>query len=140
MHRKALQLLMSSALRRVSVLSSVNRVPPCSRLHLTRHLLSSEEPAPRITQEEQVTDFSKYDPDQFGTLVPQKKHINEVLEEMPEEEDDKIEFLLEEETGRKVRRNIAYYTRLIKKFVDERKVGILFFKLNLHLSLYPFLY
>ena len=121
MQRKTVELLLSATLKRVSSLSSINRYAPCSRLHVSRKWYSVDTPAQKIAPVESMSDFSKYDPDQFGTLAAEND-INDKLEKMPVEEDDKVEFLLEDETGRKVRRNIKYYTDLIIKFIGEKKV------------------
>ncbi|XP_065210063.1 pentatricopeptide repeat-containing protein 1, mitochondrial [Planococcus citri] len=122
MQRRAIELLFNTTFRRVSALSTINRYTPCSRLHLSRLRYNVETPAQKVASVEPISDFSKYDGDTFGTLAPEKD-INDKLDEMPEEEDDKVEFLLEDETGRKVRRNIGYYTRLIKKFISEKKIA-----------------
>lgn len=122
MQRKTIELLFNSTFKRVT-LSAVNRYPPCSRLHLSRHRYNVETSAKKVTSVESMNDFSKYDPDQFGTLAP-RSDINDKLDEMPEEEDEKVEFLIEDETGRKVRRSMAYYYELIKKFIREKKVRV----------------
>lgn len=129
MHRKGIELLFKTTLRRISVQPTVNRNPPCSFFHLSQYLFAADQPVKKPaspSSKEPITDFSNLNPDEFGTIAP-VKDINEELDKMPEEEDDKVEFIIEDESGRKVRRSLNYYTTLIIKFLNERKVCNLFF-------------
>lgn len=68
---------------------------------------------------ESIEDFRNENPDNFGTI---KKDINTVLSLLPPEKDDVVSFDIVDETGRKKSRTLAYYVKLIKNYINERKV------------------
>lgn len=68
---------------------------------------------------ESIEDFRNENPDNFGTI---KKDINTVLSLLPPEKDDVVSFDIVDETGRKKSRTLAYYVKLIKNYINERKL------------------
>ncbi len=116
MQRKIIQTLFRHTFKRISLAPR----PPSACFHVLRSTLNCE---PRLTREatEHQSDFSNSNPDEFGTLSP-RKHTNDILSEMPEEEGDKIEFDVTNEEGRKTRKRLEVYEQMIRNLLKERKV------------------
>lgn len=117
MHRKVIQTFLSTAFRPgVNVYTT-----PRLHFHLMKHVLFSKSPSLTPATEE-ITDFSDLSSEEFGTLHPNRRNTRQKMEQLPEEEDERIEFDLTNEEGRKNRRPKEYYEKLIEKFLAEKRV------------------
>ncbi|KAK7591179.1 hypothetical protein V9T40_002792 [Parthenolecanium corni] len=117
MHRKVIQTILSTAFRPgVNVYTT-----PRLHFHLMKHVLFSKSPSLTPATEE-ITDFSDLSSEEFGTLHPNRRNTRQKMEQLPEEEDERIEFDLTNEEGRKNRRPKEYYEKLIEKFLAEKRM------------------
>lgn len=117
MQRKIIQTFLSAALRPGRNVYTTPRL----HFHLMKHVLFSKSPSITAATEER-TDFSDLSSEEFGTLRPHKRSIREKIEELPEEEEERIEYDITNEEGRKNRRPKEYYEKLIEDFLAEKKV------------------
>lgn len=117
MQRKVIQTFLSAAFR-----PGVNiYTTPRLHFHLMKHVLFCKSPSLTAATEER-TDFSDLSSEEFGTLRPHKRNTRQKMEELPEEEDERIEFDITNAEGRKNRKPKEYYENLIEQLLAEKKV------------------
>lgn len=124
MHYRVMQSLYFSAFRRIV---SVHRTAPCSRVLALRYCRNDPRVTPQwvpSTQSEAEIklDFSQLDPDKFGTLSKKPTDINQVVEKMPEEQEDKEEYVIRDKENKKKRRPMKFYYHLIQDLLQDKKV------------------
>lgn len=115
MHRKVFQKFLYAAFRPGTSICLAPR-----HFHLMRNALLSKSSSLTPASEER-TDFSDLSSEEFGTLRPLTRSIQEKMEELPEEEDERYEFDITNEDGRKNRKPYKYYEDLIAKLLSEKK-------------------
>lgn len=119
MYRRALQTLFLSTLKRTS---RINRATPCSCFHIT-HLRYADQPQWLPSPEPEIRkQFSELDSDTFGSLS--EPSIHERVEEMPEEEGDCEEFDVVDDSGKRQRKQMFVYHKMIASLLEQKKVNI----------------
>lgn len=131
MQRKAIQILLFSTYRRTS---KISRTVPCSCFHVATTRYKSQPQWIPVPTSEVKKDFSDQNPDQFGSLS--QTDIHDEMEELSDEVDDREEFDVVNEEGRKQRRPMVVYHKIIKKLLEEKKVTKVFIKNHSYLVLY----
>lgn len=131
MQRKAIQILLFSTYRRTS---QINGTVPCSCFHVAPMRYKSQPQWFPIPTSEVKKDFSDLNPDQFGSLS--QTDIHGKMEKLPDEVDEREEFDVVNEEGRKQRRPMVVYHKIIKKLLEQKKVSKVFIKNHSYLVLY----